>query len=128
VLIGLEVLVLSFRGVWPTAAALAIPITLLARGLGVAVPVAFLRRFRHFTPHVVPVLVWGGLRGGISVALALSLSSSLGRVDRFAYEGILVMTYVVVCFSIGVQGLTMGPLLRRLGLAGATDAREPVSH
>jgi CPA1 family monovalent cation:H+ antiporter len=128
VLIGLEVLVLSFRGVWPTAAALAIPITLLARSLGVALPVAFLRRFRHFTPHVVPVLVWGGLRGGISVALALSLSSSLGRVDRFAYEGILVMTYVVVCFSIGVQGLTMGPLLRRLGLAGATGAREPAPH
>ena len=125
VLIGLEVLVLSFRGVWVEAALLAIPVTLFARALGVGLPVALLRRFRSFTPNAVPVLVWGGLRGGISVALALSLSGSLGVLDRRVYEGILLMTYVVVCFSSGVQGLTMGPLLRRLGVAGSEGPEGP---
>ena len=72
---------------------------------------------REFTPHAVKVLTWGGLRGGISVALALSLRSTLGQTDPGAYEHILLMTYVVVVFSIGVQGLTIAPLLRRLGLA-----------
>ena len=116
VLIGLEVLVLSFGGVWLEGALLVIPITLAARWIGVSIPIGLLRGQRAFTPGVVPVLVWGGLRGGISVALALSLSGSLGATDRAAYEGILLMTYVVVCFSIGVQGLTMAPLLRRLGV------------
>lgn len=124
VLVGLEVLVLTFRGVWVEAGLIAIPITLLARTLGVAAPIAVLRRFRTFPPNVVPVLVWGGLRGGISVALALSLSGTLGVEDRRVYEGILVMTYVVVCFSIGVQGLTMGTLLRRLGLTGSRQSSE----
>lgn len=122
VLIGLEVLVLSFRGVWVEAALIAIPVTLIARFVGVAVPITLLRRFRVFTPSAVPVLVWGGLRGGISVALALSLSGTLGVSDRGTYEGILVMTYAVVCFSIGIQGLTMRPLLLRLGVARGADA------
>jgi len=121
VLIGLEVLVLTFRGVWIEAALLAIPVTLLARTLGVSIPIALMRQFRPFTPNVVPVLIWGGLRGGISVALALSLSGTLGVEDRRVYEGILVMTYVVVCFSIGVQGLTMGRLMERLGIAGKSN-------
>jgi len=128
VLIGLEVLLLTFRGVWVESALLAIPITLLARTLGVALPVTLLRPFRTFTPNVVPVLVWGGLRGGISIALALSLAGSLGVRDRFAYEGLLLMTYGVVCFSIGVQGLTMAPLLRRLGLTPGGAAAETRAH
>jgi CPA1 family monovalent cation:H+ antiporter len=121
VLIGLEVLVLSFVELWVVAALLAIPIVLFARWLGVGIPVTLLRRMRGFTPHAVKVLTWGGLRGGISVALALSLSSSLGVRDRAAYEGLLLMTYVVVVFSILVQGLTIGPLLRRLGLSHPTS-------
>jgi len=116
VLIGLEVLLLSVEVIWLEAALLAIPVVLLGRWIGVAIPVALLRRRRPFTPHAVKVLTWSGLRGGISVALALSLSGSLGAVDRGTYEGILLMTYVVVGFSILVQGLSVGPFLRRLEL------------
>jgi len=116
VLIGLEVLVLQIDRVWLLAALAAIPVTLLARVIGVVVPLAVLRPVRSFTPHTSKVLVWGGLRGGISVALALSLSGSLGRTSPDFYQGILLMTYVVVCFSILVQGITVAPLLRHLGL------------
>jgi CPA1 family monovalent cation:H+ antiporter len=116
VLIGLEVLLLSVEVIWLKAALAAIPIVLLGRWLGVGVPMSLLRRRRRFTPHAVKVLTWGGLRGGISVALALSLSGSLGVVNRDTYEGILLMTYVVVSFSILVQGLSVGPFLKRLEL------------
>jgi CPA1 family monovalent cation:H+ antiporter len=117
VLIGFEVLVISFDRSWLGAGLLAIPIVLAARWIAVGGPVLALRRFRPFTPHAVKVLTWGGLRGGISVALALSLKASLGQSDRAAYEGVLMMTYVVVVFSIVVQGLTMAPLLRTLKLS-----------
>jgi NhaP-type Na+/H+ or K+/H+ antiporter len=60
--------------------------------------------------------------------LALSLSGSLGVVNRSAYEGILVMTYAVVLFSIGVQGLTMRPLLVRLGIASGSSADSSAGH
>ncbi len=116
VLIGLEVLMVPFHGTWLLAGLLAIAIVLFARWVAVGVPVVALRPLRNFTPHAVKVMTWGGLRGGISVALALSLKETLGAQDRTAYEGILVMTYVVVAFSILVQGLTIGPFLRRLGL------------
>jgi CPA1 family monovalent cation:H+ antiporter len=86
-------------------------------------PVAALRPLRDFSPHTVKVLTWGGLRGGISVALALSLKSSLGPESPAAYETLLVMTYVVVVFSITVQGLTMAPVLRRLGLSGVKSTQ-----
>jgi len=117
VLIGLEVIVLRVQLPWLVAALVAIPITLLARSAGVALPLSLLRLRREFSPHAAKILTWGGLRGGISVALALSLASSLGQSDRATYEGLLMMTYVVVCFSILVQGLTIGPLLRKLGVA-----------
>jgi CPA1 family monovalent cation:H+ antiporter len=119
VLIGLEVLVITFNRLWLGAGLLAIPIVLVARWVAVGAPVLALRRVRTFTPHAVKVLTWGGLRGGISVALALSLKASLGQSDRAAYEGLLMMTYVVVAFSIVVQGLTIAPLLRRLRVTEA---------
>ena len=59
-------------------------------------------------PHLVKILVWGGLRGGISVALALSLPAGEFR------DLVLVLTYVIVVFSIVVQGLTIGPFIRKL--------------
>lgn len=117
VLIGFEVLVIPFDRSWLGAGLLAIPIVLAARWIAVGGPVLALRRVRPFTPHAVKVLTWSGLRGGISVALALSLKASLGQSDRAAYEGVLMMTYVVVVFSIVVQGLTMAPLLRTLKLS-----------
>ncbi len=108
VLIGLEVVILDFRGPALVASLAMIPVVLLARGASVWIPVALLRRARTFSPHVVKILTWAGLRGGISVALALSLPPS-------EHRGLLITaTYVAVCFSILVQGLTLGPIVSRL--------------
>ncbi len=107
VLIGLEVLALSFQGEHLVAALMLIPLVLLARFISVGVPVSLLRKMHPFTPHAVKVLTWGGLRGGISVALALSVPAGAER------DVILAITYVVVVFSILVQGLSIGHLLRK---------------
>jgi CPA1 family monovalent cation:H+ antiporter len=106
VLIGLEVLVLALLEQYLLAGLLAIPIVLLARFISVGIPVTVMRRFRSFSPRVIQILTWGGLRGGISVALALSLPPGGIR------DALVVVTYVVVIFSILVQGLTIGPLIR----------------
>jgi len=113
ILIGLEVLVMSFEWHYLTAGALLIPTVLAARYLSVGVPVLLLKSFRSFTPNVVAILTWGGLRGGISVAMALSLPPSPQR------ELIVAVTYIVVIFSVLVQGLT-------LSKAGINKAREGV--
>ena len=113
VLIGLEVLVLTFSPSYVAAGLIIVPTVLLARGISVALPITVLNRFRDFTPNVIKIMTWGGLRGGISIALALSLP------DASAREVLLVITYQVVAFSILVQGLTIGamvkgePLIRR---------------
>ena len=79
-----------------------------------------LRQFREFTPHAVKVMTWAGLRGGISVAMALALKER--AVDQpVAANLVLTVTYVVVAFSIIVQGLTVAPLLKACGLAGRFD-------
>jgi CPA1 family monovalent cation:H+ antiporter len=109
VLLGLEILVLSFRGETLAAGLLTIPVVLLARWISVGLPVLAMRRWRSFTPGAVTVMTWGGLRGGISVALALSLPAS-GE----ARELLIAMTYVVVVFSILVQGLSVGAVVRRV--------------
>jgi CPA1 family monovalent cation:H+ antiporter len=107
-LIGATVLVLPFHRGMAWAALLAIPIALAARWISVAVPLIALGRLRQSTPHSIALLTWGGLRGGLSVAMALSLPASDGR------DVILGMTYAVVACSILVQGTTFGPLVRRL--------------
>jgi CPA1 family monovalent cation:H+ antiporter len=107
-LLGIEVLVLPFTPQYLVAGLLAIPIVLLARFVSVAGVVKVLSLRRTFTPGAIRVLVWGGLRGGISVALALSLP------DIPARPVIIAMTYIVVVFSIIVQGLTVGRLIRRV--------------
>jgi CPA1 family monovalent cation:H+ antiporter len=106
-LIGIEVLVLV-----PTAASIglgiiAIVIVLIARAVAVGLPFVALRKFRPFTRGAYPILVWGGLRGGISIALALSLPP--GEVKDI----ILIATYIVVLFSVIVQGATIGAAARR---------------
>ena len=108
VLIGLEVLVLVFSREYLLAGLLAIPIVLLARFVTVGIPVTIMRRFRDFTPKAIQILTWGGLRGGISVALALSLPAGEIR------DALVAVTYAVVIFSILVQGLTIGPLIRSI--------------
>ncbi len=108
VLIGLEILVLTFsRGLF-FAGLLAVPAILLARWISVIIPLGIIGRTRQFMPGTARIMTWGGLRGGISVALALSLP--VGR-ER---EIVLAITYVIVIFSILVQGLSLGHLVRKL--------------
>ncbi len=108
VLIGLEVLVLDFNHLVLIAGVLSIPLVLLARFISVGVTLNILKLFSPFNKGAVRIMTWGGLRGGISVALALSLPPGPER------EIILVTTYSVVVFSILVQGLTMGRLIRSI--------------
>ena len=113
VVLGLEVLVVTFSGKYLVAGLLAIPVVLLARLVSVGLPIWVLRRWQPFDVCTVRVLTWGGLRGGISVAMALSLPAQGAGMYGAEREVILVITYVVVTFSILVQGLTIGPLTRR---------------
>jgi len=112
VLIGMEVLVLTFSGRHILAGAIAVPMVLLARFVTIGLPVTVLRRWTRFAPHAVRILTWGGLRGGISVALALSLPDATAR-QKATRMTLLAVTYFVVAFSIIVQGLTVGKLVRR---------------
>nr|WP_213019012.1 sodium:proton antiporter [Hymenobacter negativus] len=119
VLMGLEVLVLHIPGRTVLAGLAAIAVVLAARLAAVALPLGLLRVRNTFraSDHSLAVLTWGGLRGGLSVALALSLPATMPR------ELLVGITYVVVVFSIIGQGLTIGPLVRWLGVAQPnTDA------
>ncbi len=101
VLIGLEVLVLSFQRSYLIAGLAAIPLVLAARWLSVLLQVKGFSLVRDFAERTITILTWGGLRGGISVALALSLPPGPER------DAVVTMTYIVVVFSVLVQGLTI---------------------
>ena len=106
-IIGLEVMVLSFSPtLWTAGVTLAL-VVLASRMVAVAGPITLLRRSgNEFHPHAIKILTWGGLRGGISVALALSIPASAER------DLIVSVTYVIVVLSILVQGLTIGRLIQ----------------
>jgi len=105
VLIGVELLLVSAELNYLLAGLMAIPIVLLGRIASVVPPIQLLGLRRNFPPKTLPLMIWGGLRGGISVALALSLPSGPER------DLLLTVTYCVVVFSILVQGLTVGRLV-----------------
>jgi len=105
-LIGLEILVIGMRLEYVWLAIFAIPAVLLARFLSVGAPIKLLSIREEFTEGAIVILTWGGLRGGISVALALSLP------DNEYKPALLTATYMVVVFSIIVQGLSMGRLVK----------------
>jgi CPA1 family monovalent cation:H+ antiporter len=107
VLIGMEVLLVTFTRGEFIGAAMAVAVTLLARMLSVGVPVAMLPRAFNLPRGSWKVLTWGGLRGGISVALALSLPAGPQR------DIVVALTYGVVVFSILVQGLSIGKVTHR---------------
>ena len=112
-LIGLEVIVVRYDVSLLPLAISAIPIVFAARLFSVALPMAFVSAKQHYVKGTVPILTWGGVRGGISVALALSIP----LVDERAQ--ILTATYAVVLFTLIVQGLTLPAVVRRFSLPAA---------
>lgn len=108
VLIGLELLVITITGEYIMFGLIAIPAALLARYLSLAGPVAIFDKRLDFIPKTNLIMTWGGIRGGISIALALSLEPQMER------ELFLTVTYIIVVFSIIGQGLTIGPLVKKV--------------
>ena len=108
VLIGLEIVILKLEPNFIIAGLLLIPLVLLSRFLALAGPIQFFKKRLEFVPKTNLIMTWGGLRGGISIALALSLSSEMPR------ELIVTITYIIVVFSIIVQGLTVGKLVKKV--------------
>ena len=108
VLIGMEMLVITFETDYIIAGLITIPVVLACRYLSLMLPIKFFEKKLDFVPKTNLVMTWGGLRGGISIALALGLTQEMHR-DLF-----LVITYVVVVFSIVGQGLTVGKLVKKV--------------
>lgn len=108
-LIGVEIFAVQLNMDALVTGVFCIALALLGRTVAVVVPILMLKPFQTFAPGVMPIMTWGGLKGGISVALALSLPESEWK------SLILTVTYVIVVFSIIVQGLTVGKLANRVG-------------
>jgi len=106
-LIGLEVLVLNSELTASWVALTAVPLVLAARFVAVGAPMTLLGRWQSFAAGTIPILTWGAIRGGISIALALSLPVGGNR------SLVLAATYAVVLFSVVVQGLTLSAVIRR---------------
>ena len=110
ILIGIEVLVLEISFHYFLAGLVIIPLVLLVRLVSVGIPFGLLGQQLSYRKNAVKTLTWGGLRGGIAVALALSIPPG-------PYRGVIIfITYMVVIFSIVVQGLTLKKMLKRWGV------------
>jgi CPA1 family monovalent cation:H+ antiporter len=116
VLIGLEVLILVFETTVVAAGILLIPVVLFARFVSVLLPITALRRIRPIESGTVRIMTWGGLRGAISVALALSIPAGHER------DVIVLVTYIVVVFSIVVQGLSMSAVVSKLAFRSSPNS------
>lgn len=112
VLIGMEMLILTFKIGYIIAGLIAIPVVLICRYLSLWMPIKFFAKRLQFVPKTNLIMTWGGLRGGISIALALSLTDAMER------ELFLVITYIIVLFSIIVQGLTVEVVVRKYKTIG----------
>jgi len=108
VLIGLEVIIVNFDSKSLIISLLAIPLVLIGRFFSVSLPISLMRLRKTFLPYTIRMMVWGGLRGGISIALALSLPAGEER------DLIIKLTYAIVVFSILVQGLTIGKVAAKI--------------
>ena len=115
-LLGLELLAMPWNPHYIYAGLLAIPVVLAARWLSVVVSLLLVRKLHKPVRGAITVLTWGGLRGALAVALALSLEP--GR----AHDRVIAITYIVVIFSIVVQGLTTDKLLHKLGFSSRARA------
>ncbi len=112
-LIGLEIFILDWSVPALLAGLILVAVVLASRMVAVSLPVFVLKRSKTFSPGVIRILTWGGLRGGISVALALALPKD-GSLSEGARQAILMSTYIIVIFSIAVQGLSLKPVITRL--------------
>jgi len=108
VLIGLELMLITIDSFYLIAGVVATVLVIVVRFISLAFPTYLLGLGKTFEPHTLPIMTWGGLRGGISIALALSLLPSMNK------EMIVTVTYVVVLISLAIQGLTMERFIRWL--------------
>jgi CPA1 family monovalent cation:H+ antiporter len=110
ILIGLEIIMIfeSFQLPFISISLLVIILVVVSRWIGVSIPIAFLSLFKSFEKKTALIITWGGLRGGLSVALALNLPDDIGEGKAL----ILFLTYVIVLFTILVQGLTLKNIVK----------------
>ena len=102
-----------------------IPVVLLARFISVSTPYLVFRRFKEYDKHSVKILTWGGLRGGLALAMAAAIPSDSVNVGGFdLHDVMVVITYVVVIFSIIIQGSTISPWIQQSTLASEEKQRE----
>ncbi|REG81485.1 cation:proton antiporter [Marinomonas pollencensis] len=114
ILIGLLLVVLPVTWTEAGLGLLMVPLVLLARFISVSLPYLGFRRYRKYDAHSVKILTWGGLRGGLALAMAASIPHDKLMVNGVDYHTLMVMmTYVVVIFSIVVQGMTISPIIER---------------
>ena len=110
ILIGLEIIpiVQNFDSSYLLVSILTIVLVVVSRGIGVWTPIKFLSFFKTFEKRTALIITWGGLRGGLSIALALNLPDNIGEGKNL----ILLLTYIVVLFTILVQGLTLKKIVK----------------